>query len=65
MTTKEEEITFVATATITKKFSVPRDCYPENSTIEEIVEMEKRALEDDPGMILDGSESVVVVKRVE
>ena len=61
--TKDEEITFVATATITKTYTVERMYYPDGATIEQIIKMEKQGLEDDPGLILDGGNIVVVVNE--
>ena len=65
ITTEDEEITFVATATITKKYTVKKSYYPHGTTMEEIISFEKEGFEDDPGMILDGGNIAVVVEKVD
>jgi hypothetical protein len=60
---KDEEIAFTATAVITKKYTVKKSYYPEGSTIEDIIKLEKEGFEDDPGMILDGGNYTVTVVK--
>lgn len=55
---------FKVTMVVTKEFVVLVDCYPDGSSVEDMLKIEQENAEEDPYMVIDEAEIVVSVKVI-
>lgn len=56
---------FRATSTTTKEFVTELSDYPEGTTEQRALELEREAANDDPWMVTDGGDTTVTVERID
>lgn len=56
---------FKVTMVVIKEFSIPADCYPEGSSIEDVLKIEQENFSDDPHMAIQDADITVNVKVVD